>query len=119
MAATALTVQSAPHSGLTVTYSTPTQTTGHTAPTGSDVALLIKNGGAGTLNVDLHAPGAIDGILLATPAGAAAPSRRVVVGITSDGIIPVPTEVYGDPVTGLITFDIGQTTSVTFACVRF
>jgi len=107
MAATALAIQAVPHGGLApVAYSTPTQTTGHTTPCGPDVVLIVKVASGGPLNVDLHMPGAVDSIPVATPAGAAAPSRRVAAA-NGDNIIPVPAEVYADPVTGLCTFDLG------------
>ena len=118
MAATALTVQAATHAGiLPLTYSTPTQTTGHTAPTGTDFCLVIKVASGGPINVDLHVPGTVDGLAVATPAGAAAPSRRFACA-TGDNLIPTPVEVYGDPTTGLVTFDLASFATITMACVR-
>lgn len=118
MAASALTVQAVPHAGLLpVVYTTPTQTTGHTAPTGADFDLLVKVASGGPINVDVHIPGTIDTNPVATPAGAAGPSRRFACA-TGDNYIPLPTEVYGDPVTGLATFDLASFATITLACVR-
>jgi hypothetical protein len=118
MAATALAVQGVPHTGLLpAVYSTPTQTTGHTCPCGPDMVLVVKLASGGPTNVDLHIPGTVDGVAVATPSGAAAPSRRVAC-VIGDNFIPVPAEVYADPTTGLCTFDIAATANLTFACVR-
>ena len=119
MAATALAVQAVPHTGLCpVVYSTPTQTTGHTCPCGPDVVLLVKVASGGPLNVDLHMPGVVDSVAVATPAGAAAPGRRVAAA-NNDNIIPIPADVYADPTTGLCTFDLGAGFATsTIACVR-
>ena len=119
MAATALAAQAVPHAGLLpIVYSTPTQTTGHTCPTGPDMVLIVKVASGGPLNVDLHMPGVVDAIPVATPAGAAAPGRRCAAA-NGDNWIPVPSDVYGDPVTGLCTFDLGAGFATsTIACVR-
>jgi hypothetical protein len=119
MAATALAVQVAPHAGLLpAAYSTPTQTTGHTAPCGTDFCLVVKVASGGPINVDVHVPGFIDANLpVATPAGAAAPSRRFACA-TGDNFIPLPADVYADPVTGLATFDLASFATITFACIR-
>jgi hypothetical protein len=119
MAATALAIQAVPHAGLLpVVYSTPTQTTGHTMPCGPDVVLVVKVASGGPLNVDLHMPGSVDSIAVATPAGAAAPGRRCAAA-NGDNWIPVPADVYADPVTGLCTFDLGAGfATATIAAVR-
>jgi hypothetical protein len=118
MAATALSVQSAPHGGLDIAYSTPTQTTGHTAPVGPGVALLVKNGSASPINVDMHVPGTIDGLAVATPSGGAGPARRIAVTNAHDELIPLDA-MYGDPAnSGLATFDLSAFTTILIACVR-
>jgi hypothetical protein len=121
MAATALAVQVATPTGLLVTYSTPTQTTGHTAPTGQDVILIVKNASGGSINCDLHVPAAIPspgGLGVPTPSAAAAPSRRVVCAV-GDTQIPLDPAVYGDPAAGgLATFDLSAFASTTLACTR-
>ncbi len=118
MAATAFTVQTATHAGLEIAYITPTQTTGHTAPTGEGFALLVKNASASPINVDIHTTGKTDGLDVATPSGAAAPSRRVAVTNAKDELIPLPAFPYADPATGLATFDVSAFTSVSIACVK-
>jgi hypothetical protein len=121
MAATALSVQVAPPGGQLVAFSTPTQTTGHTAPTGSDVVLKVQNASGGSINCDLHIPAAntvFSGLSVATPAGAAGPSRRVAcaIGLTE---IPLDPVAYSDPANnGLATFDLSAFASVTLACTR-
>jgi hypothetical protein len=121
MAATAYAVQIAPHAGAQLTYTIPTQTTGHTAPTGSDLALICKNASGGSINVDLHIPSSntVDGLVVATPAGAAGPARRVAVAAGADELIPLPDTVYADPANGgLVTFDVSAFASFSIACVR-
>jgi hypothetical protein len=118
MAATAYTVQVVPHAGLAVTYVIPTQNGGHTAPTGADIALIVKNGSGAPINLDVHVPGTIDTLPVATPAAALAPSRRVVCTNAIDEIIPLPPELYADPVTGLATFDVSAFATISIACVR-
>lgn len=115
MAATAFTLQTAAHAGL----NPATQTAGlatftHTAPCGAGVGLMLVNGAASTVNVDLHvrSDASIDGLPAATPAGATAPSRRVTLPATIGAItvIPLVAATYGDPVTGLCTFDVAAGT---------
>lgn len=109
MAATALTVQQAPHAGLDVTYSTPTQTTSHTAPTGSGIGLLVKNSSGG-VTITLYTPSTFDGLTIS--------DRTVAVTSGHDELVPLPAEVYADPTTGLATFDLSTTSGTTMACVR-
>jgi hypothetical protein len=121
MAATAFVAQAVPHAGLQVVYTIPTQTTGHTAPTGGDMALLVVNGSGAPINVDLHIPASntVDGLVVATPAGAAAPSRRVVVTNAQTEVIPLPDTVYADSaIGGLCTFDVSAFATISIACVR-
>lgn len=115
MAATALTAQIATHAGLEIAYSTPTQTTGHTAPTGTGVALLVKNSSGG-VDVFLHVPGQVDGLPVATPSGGSTASRKVTIAAGKDELIPL-TDYYRDSATGLATFDLSATANTTFACV--
>ncbi len=109
MAATVLTVQTAPHTGLDISYSTPTQTDGHTAPTGGGIGLLVKNTSGG-VTVTLVTPGTVDGLAVA--------DRTVTVTAGHDELIPLPYEVYGDPATGLVTFNLSAFANTTMACVR-
>jgi hypothetical protein len=112
----ALTVQSAPHAGLNpVTMTTGLGgTTGNTAPCGNGIALMLVNGAASTVNVDVLVPAAttLDGLAVATPAGAAGPARRVTLPATIGAItiIPLVPATYGDPVTGLATFNVAAGT---------
>jgi hypothetical protein len=115
MAATALTAQIATHAGLEIAYSTPTQTTGHTAPCGTGLALLVKNSSGG-VDVFLHVPGQVDGLAVATPSGGTVASRKVTVATGKDELIPL-TSYYADPTTGLCVFDLSATANTTFACV--
>jgi hypothetical protein len=111
----ALTTQSTPHAGLNVTL-TPSLggTTGNTAPTGAGLALLFVNGAAATVNVDMLVPAGVtvDGLAVATPAGATGPARRVVLPATIGQItlVPLVQATYGDPVTGLVTFNVAAGT---------
>jgi hypothetical protein len=119
---TAYAIQSAPHSGLTVAYNTPgaPAVTANTAPTGSDVAMLINNASGSSVNLDLHIPYQIDSNPVATPSGGAGPARRIPVAAGATMIVPIPTEVYGDPANAsLVTFDISAITSINLAIVRF
>lgn len=112
----AYSVQVAPHTGLAVDKSVAPATTGNTAPTGTGTALLVNNGSGGSINVDVHVPGTVDGLAVATPSGGAAPSRRVAVANGAEALIPLPA-LYGNA-SGLATFDLSSATSVTVACVR-
>lgn len=120
---TAYAVQAAPHAGLIpIAYNTPgaPATTANTAPTGSDVALLLNNNSGSSINVDLRIPYTVDTNPVATPAGGAGPARRFVVAAGQDAILPLPPEVYGDPANNsLATFDISVITSINVAIVRF
>jgi hypothetical protein len=115
MAATAFTVQNAGHAGLNpVTQSSALGGFTHTAPCGAGLGLLLINGAASTVNVDVRvrSDASVDGLPAATPAGAAAPARRVTLPATIGAItiIPLVQSVYGDPVTGLATIDIAAGT---------
>lgn len=111
----ALTAQVVPHAG-----ATPTPVpglggnAGHTAPCGAGLALMLINGTATAVNVDVHVASnvTIDGLPAATPSSAAAPSRRFTLPATSGSVsfIPLPPAVYADPVTGLATFDVATGT---------
>jgi hypothetical protein len=115
LAATAFTLQTAPHAGLNpVPPSAGLAGFTHTAPCGAGIGLMLINGAASTVNVDLHvrSDASIDGLPAATPAGATAPSRRVTLPATSGAItiIPLVAATYADPVTGLCTFDVAAGT---------
>src|ERR1043165_8408293 len=108
----AYTLQSFPHAGATVTYTQPaTGATGNTAPTGQDVALLVKNGSGSSITVTITVPAAItfDGLVF--------PNRTQTVAAGADGIIPLVTSVYMDPVTSLCQWGVSANTTVTAAVI--
>lgn len=98
----ALTAQVIPHAG-----STPTLTaglggvSGHTAPCGSGLGLMLVNGAAATCVITLHVPAAttVDGLAIS--------NRTFTLPATSGSvsIIPLPSTPFADPVTALATFD--------------
>jgi hypothetical protein len=104
----ALTVQSAPHAGLNPVVMTTGlgATTGNTAPCGNGIALMLVNGTAATCVITVHVPAAttFDGLVV--------PNRTVTLPATSGAItiIPLVPATYGDPVTGLATFDVAAGT---------
>jgi hypothetical protein len=104
----ALTVQSAPHAGLNPVTLTAglAGVSGHTAPCGNGIALMLVNGAASTVAVTLHVPAAI------TFDGLTVPSRVVTLPATIGAItiIPLVPSTYGDLVTGLCTFDVAAGT---------
>ena len=107
MAATAFTVQIAPHAGLNpVTLTAGLATFTHTAPCGSGLGLMLINGTAATCVITLHVPAAT------TFDGLAIPNRTVTLPATSGAvtIIPLVALTYADPVTGLCTFDVAAGT---------
>ncbi len=117
MAATALSVQTATHAGLDLTFSTPTQTTGHTAPTGEGIALLVNNSSGG-LDVFVNVTRTVDGLAVATPAGGDGASRKVTVAAGKVNVIPLPADPYADATTGLATFDLSTFANTTLACIK-
>ena len=107
MAATAFTVQIAPHTGLNpVTATTGLATYTHTAPCGPGLFLMLINGAVSTVAITMHVPAAttFDGLVIA--------NRTVTLPATSGAvtIIPLVASVYADPVTGLCTFDVAAGT---------
>jgi hypothetical protein len=104
----ALTVQSAPHAGLNPVVMTTGlgATSGNTAPCGNGIALMLVNGAAATCVVTLHVGSAVtfDGLVV--------PNRTVTLPATIGAItiIPMVAATYGDPVTGLCTFDVAAGT---------
>ena len=104
----ALTSQVAPHAGLNpVTLTTGLAgVSGHTAPCGSGLGLMLVNGAASTVLITLHVPAAT------TFDGLAISNRTVTLPATSGAvtIIPLVATTYGDPVTGLLTFDVAAGT---------
>jgi hypothetical protein len=75
---------------------------------------MLVNGAASTVNVDMltASSAGVDGLAVATPAGATGPARRVILPATIGAItfIPLVASVYGDPVTGLATFNVAAGT---------
>ena len=104
----ALTSQVAPHAGLNpVTMTTGLGgVSGNTAPCGSGLGLMLINGAASTCLITMHVPAAttFDGLSIS--------NRTVTLPATSGAvtIIPLPALTYGDPVTGLATFDVAAGT---------
>ena len=104
----ALTAQVAPHAGLNPVTLTAglANVSGHTAPCGSGLGLMLVNGAASTVLVTLHVPAAttFDALAIA--------NRTVTLPATSGAvtIIPLPATTYADPVTGLCTFDLAAGT---------
>ena len=104
----ALTSQVAPHAGLNpVTMTTGLGgVSGNTAPCGSGLGLMLINGAASTCIITMHVPAAttFDGLSIS--------NRTVTLPATSGAvtIIPLPALTYGDPVTGLATFDVAAGT---------
>jgi len=105
----ALTVQTTPHStGLNpVTMTTGLAgVSGHTAPTGAGIGLMLVNGTAATCLITIHVPAAttVDGLAIS--------NRTITLPATSGAItiISLPTSPYGDPVTQLATFDVAAGT---------
>lgn len=116
--AAALTPQVFPHAGTTaITYSTSGSTpalatSGNTAVTGQDLALLVKNGSGAALTVNMTVPATVtvDGLVVTTP-------YAVTVGTGADQFIPLVAARYADATTGLATFGLSTATSVSVACV--
>ncbi|HVB27376.1 MAG TPA: hypothetical protein VNE21_05640 [Mycobacteriales bacterium] len=107
MAATVFTLQTAGHAGLNpVTQFASLGGFTHTAPCGAGIGLVLINGAASTVLVTLHVPAAT------TFDGLAIPSRLVTLPATIGAvtIIPLVASTYGDPVTGLCTFDVAAGT---------
>ena len=104
----ALTSQVAPHAGLNPVTMTAGLggTTGNTAPCGSGLGLMLVNGTAATCLITMRVPAAttFDALAIA--------NRTVTLPATSGAvtIIPLVALTYGDPVTGLCTFDVAAGT---------
>jgi hypothetical protein len=104
----ALTAQVAAHAGLNPVTLTAglANVSGHTAPCGAGLGLMLVNGAASTVLVTLHVPAAttFDGLSIS--------NRTVTLPATSGAvtIIPLPATTYADPVTGLCTFDLAAGT---------
>jgi len=115
----ALTAQSFPPAGAAVVYTTsgsatPLATTANTAPTGSGLGLLVKNGGGSPVTVNMTIPSAItlDGIVQTTP-------LTISVAAGADEVIPLRPQRYADPtIGGLATFGLSSVTSVSVACIN-
>jgi hypothetical protein len=117
----ALVTQTFPKAGGAIAYATTggsgafllTQT-GNTAPCGPGVGLLVKNGSASPITVNLTVPTAItaDGLPVTTP-------FPVVVANGADAIIPLVADRYGDPaIGGLCTFGFSAVpTTVSVAAI--
>jgi hypothetical protein len=107
LAATAFTIQSAPHAGLNpVTLTTALATFTHTAPCGAGVGLMLVNGAASTVAITMRVPAAttFDGLVI--------PNRTITLPATvgATTIIPLVAATYADPVTQLATFDVAAGT---------
>src|SRR6266704_3114904 len=104
----ALTLQTAPHTGLNPVAQTAglAGVSGHTAPCGAGLGLMLINGAASTVLVTLHVPAAttVDGLAIS--------NRTVTLPATVGAvtIIPLPATPLADPVTGLCTFDLAAGT---------
>jgi hypothetical protein len=116
--AAALTLQTFPHAGAAVAYTTTASggltQTGNTAPCGSGIGLLVKNGSGAGISVNMTVPSGVtvDGMPVTSP---------YVVGPIANGadeIIPLVAARYQDPTTGLATFGFTATpTSVSVAAI--
>jgi hypothetical protein len=111
----ALTAQVVPHAGVTPTLTTGLgATTNNTAPCGAGLALMFVNTAGTTCNIDVltASSAGVDGLAVATPAGAAGPARRFTLPATANAVsfIPLVAAVYADPVTGLATFNVAAGT---------
>ena len=104
----ALTSQVAPHAGLNpVTMTTGLGgVSGNTAPCGSGLGLMLINGAAATCVITMRVPAAT------TFDGLAITNRTVTLPATIGAItiIPLPATPFGDPVTGLASFDVAAGT---------
>src|SRR5215475_5094498 len=103
----ALTTQVVPHAGVTPTLTASLGgTTGNTAPCGNGLALMCVNGAASTCVITVRVPSAItfDGLVI--------PNRTFTLPATSGSVsfIPLVAATYGDPTTGLATFDVAAGT---------
>ena len=104
----ALTSQVAPHAGLNPVTQTSSLggVSGNTAPCGAGLGLMLINGAASTVLITMRVPAAT------TFDGLAITNRTVTLPATIGAItiIPLVPTVYGDPVTGLATFDVAAGT---------
>ena len=91
---TAYSTQTPPHAGLTATLAVPGGTTGDTAPTGNNVALVVINTSttvANTVTLPIAATYDNLGVTSRSVAIPVAPSASV----PSVTVIPLPSSVYG------------------------
>jgi hypothetical protein len=103
----ALTAQVAAHAGLNpVTMTAVGNITGNTAPCGSGLGLMLVNTAGTTCLITMHVPAAttFDGLAIA--------NRTLTLPATANAvtIIPLVPLTYGDPTTGLCTFDVAAGT---------
>lgn len=114
--AAVLTVQNFPHAGAAVTLTTVGSgglaVSGNTTPCGQGIALMVVNGSGGILTVNFTIPAGItvDGLPLTTPY-----APTVAIGATS--FFPLVAARYQDPSTGLATFGVSSTTTVSVATI--
>jgi hypothetical protein len=106
----AYTIQNPPEAGLTLAETAPA-TTNNTAPTGAGFGLLVKNGSGSSITVTMHIPAGI------SFHGLTVPNRTVTVAAAADALIPLVAATYGDPTTGLATFDVSAVTTVLCAAI--
>jgi hypothetical protein len=103
----ALTAQVVPHAGVTPTLTSSLGgTSSNTAPCGAGLGLMLVNGAAATCVITMHVPAAttFDGLVI--------PNRTFTLPATSGSVsfIPLVASTYGDPTTGLATFDVAAGT---------
>ncbi|MDQ3760973.1 MAG: hypothetical protein M3460_04540 [Actinomycetota bacterium] len=94
--------------GLTATYHAASGGGDKVTP-GAGVAIHVKNGSGGSINVTLATPGTVDALAIA--------DRVVAVGAGAEGFIAVP-ELYRNPTDGLADITWSATTTITFAVIR-
>lgn len=102
-----LSTQVAVQAGLTPSYGAVSAS--DTAVPGDQVVLHVKNGGGSPDTVTLVTPGTVSGLAIA--------DQTVSVAAGAEKFIPLISELYRDPTTGLCTIQHSFTTSVTCAVV--
>jgi hypothetical protein len=89
---------------------TPAAAGGDTAPTGSGVFLLVKNGNAAVITVTLAYPGKYDGDQTVAGRAFSVPAT------TGEFVIPLR-DIYRDPVTGVASITYSPTPTNVTVCV--
>ena len=106
--ATALTKNPVGSAGLALTFPAA-DATGNTAPTGSGVFLLVKNGGGSSINVLLAYPSKYDGDQTVS-------NRSIAVAAGAETVIPLR-DIYKDPSTGVASITYSATPTSVTVCV--